>query len=93
MVVAPGTRPTSYPARFQPRDDHFRPHRILVSTASPTVPLSHRGRLAAVRAAGLLGAAPLAGLERVARLAARALNAPVAQVNLLTFDQQVPVAA
>ena len=64
-----------------------------MSTASPTVPLSHPGRLAAIRATGLLGAAPLAGLERIARLAARALNAPVAQVNLLTLDQQVPVAA
>ena len=59
---------------------------------APTVPLSHPGRLSAVRATGLLGAAPIAGLERVARLAARALNAPVAQINLLTLDQQVPVA-
>ena len=64
-----------------------------MSIASPTVPLSHPGRLAAVRATGLLGTAPLAGLERVARLAARALNAPVAQVNLLTLDEQVPLAA
>ena len=60
-----------------------------MTTASRTVPLSHPGRLAAVRATGLLGDAPIAGLERVARLAARALNAPVAQVNLLTLDQQV----
>ncbi|GJG85442.1 hypothetical protein tb265_06230 [Gemmatimonadetes bacterium T265] len=63
-----------------------------MSAARPTVPLSHPDRLAAVRATGLLGQAPIPGLERVARLAARALDAPVAQVNLLTLDQQVPVA-
>ncbi len=63
-----------------------------MTIASPTVPLTHPGRLSAVRATGLLGAAPIAGLERVARLAARSLDAPVAQVNLLTIDEQVPVA-
>ncbi|HEY0777499.1 MAG TPA: PAS domain S-box protein [Gemmatirosa sp.] len=64
-----------------------------MSVTSPTVPLTHPGRLSAVRATGLLGNAPVAGLERVARLAARSLDAPVAQINLLTIDQQVPVAA
>ena len=63
-----------------------------MNIASPTVPLSHPGRLSAVRATGLLGSAPIQGLERVARLAARSLDAPVAQVNLLTLEEQVPVA-
>jgi PAS domain-containing protein len=51
-------------------------------------------RLDALRASGLLvehGSAPV--LARAARLAARALHAPVAQVNLITDTEQWPVAA
>lgn len=39
------------------------------------------------------GAAGDDALSRVARLAARVLNAPVAQVNLVTADAQIPHAA
>ncbi len=56
-------------------------------------------RLAAIEVAGLLAddggadAAPDGVLARVARLAALALGAPVAQVNLVTADAQIPRAA
>jgi PAS domain S-box-containing protein len=49
-------------------------------------------RLAALEASGLLDARTGASLDRVARLARRLLRVPVAQVNLLTADAQVPVA-
>jgi GAF domain-containing protein len=74
------------------------------SDAAPR-PLTDPARLAAVEATGLLPPGAAAGgpdqavglepqlyFERVARLAARALSAPVAQVNLITAAAQVPVA-
>ncbi len=49
-------------------------------------------RLAAVAATGLAhGSIP--GLDAMARLAARALRTPVAQVNIVTADAQVPLAS
>ena len=50
-------------------------------------------RLAALRATGLLAGDRVDTLERVARLAAVGLRAPLAQVNLVTDEAQVPVAA
>jgi hypothetical protein len=46
-------------------------------------------RLAALEATGLLDAPPQASLDRLARLAARVLNAPVALVSLVDRDRQV----
>jgi hypothetical protein len=46
-------------------------------------------RLAAVRATGLLDAPVQPALDRLARLAARILNAPVALVTLVDRDRQV----
>jgi PAS domain S-box-containing protein len=76
------------------------------SAQAPAAPLADPARLAALHATGLLtrmgapGRAPAApppgqegdGFARVARLAARALGAPVAQVNVVTVAAQVPVA-
>jgi PAS domain S-box-containing protein len=53
-------------------------------------PLRDPERLAVLRATGLEGDAVVRAFERVAHLAARALRAPVAQVNLVTGDAQVP---
>jgi hypothetical protein len=47
------------------------------------------GRLAALEATGLLDAPPQASLDRLARLAARVLNAPVGLVSLVDRDRQV----
>ena len=55
--------------------------------------LSDPARLGVLYATGLLDAATVNTFERVARLAARALGAPIAQVNLITDDAQVPKAA
>jgi len=50
-------------------------------------------RLAALRATGLLDVAGRdPAFNRLVRVAARTLNAPVAQVNLVTSEAQVPVA-
>jgi PAS domain S-box-containing protein len=49
-------------------------------------------RLAALDATGLLHGERVEAFDRLARVAARATCAPVAQVNLLTADQQIPVA-
>jgi signal transduction histidine kinase len=49
-------------------------------------------RLAEVEAAGLLDPTRVETFERLARAAARANRAPVAQVNLLTADRQIPIA-
>jgi signal transduction histidine kinase len=50
-------------------------------------------RLAALRATGLLDGGRVDALDRVARLAAAALGAPLAQVNLVTDTAQIPAAA
>ncbi len=55
--------------------------------------LEDPARLAALRATGLLESAEVATFDRVTRLAARALKAPLAQVNLVSADAQVPKAA
>lgn len=55
--------------------------------------LKGRTRLEAVRRSGLLeNAHTIPALNRAARLAARALHAPVGQVNVLTDQFQLPVA-
>ncbi|MEO5816150.1 MAG: PAS domain-containing protein [Gemmatimonadaceae bacterium] len=55
--------------------------------------LNGRLRLEVIRRSGLLEAAgSVPALNRAARIAARALNAPVAQVNILTERAMVPVA-
>jgi PAS domain S-box-containing protein len=50
-------------------------------------------RLAVLRASGLLDEARVELFEMLARAAAHALHAPVAQVNLLTGDMQIPSAS
>ena len=50
-------------------------------------------RLAALRATGLLDGERVDALDRVARLVAVALGAPLAQVNLVTDTVQIPAAA
>ena len=54
--------------------------------------LREPARLAALEASGLLDRASAEALERIARVTARALGAPAAQVNVITADTQVPVA-
>jgi GAF domain-containing protein len=67
------------------------------ATADPVpAPLGDPARLHLLAETGLIAAsaaARLPTLDRVARLAARAVRAPVAQVNLVTEDAQVPAAA
>ena len=50
-------------------------------------------RLAALDATDIRSRARGSALDPIVRLAARALRVPVAQINVLTADQQVPVAA
>lgn len=52
-------------------------------------PLDDRGRLAAISASGLLGPTPVPGFDRLTRLAARLLGAPVALVSLVDDRRQV----
>ncbi len=56
--------------------------------------LKTRARLDAIRHSGLAGDAPahIPAFDRAARLAALALRAPVAQVNLVTDGAQIPLA-
>jgi diguanylate cyclase (GGDEF)-like protein/PAS domain S-box-containing protein len=54
-------------------------------------PLDPR-RLAAVRATGLLDAPPVPALDRLARLAGRVLDAPIALVTLIDAERQLFVA-
>jgi PAS domain S-box-containing protein len=63
--------------------------------AEPEAPRALRDpeRLALLHATGLLDAARLESFDRLARAAARAVRAPVAQVNLLSADRQVPKAS
>ncbi|HEU0055430.1 MAG TPA: ATP-binding protein [Longimicrobium sp.] len=53
--------------------------------------LSHPGRLAAIAASDLLDTGAIPALDRVVRTAARLLDAPVAQLNVITADAQIPV--
>ncbi|MBW3656022.1 MAG: GAF domain-containing protein, partial [Gemmatimonadetes bacterium] len=52
--------------------------------------LKSPARLDVLRAADLLSGERIQAFDRLARAAARATHAPVAQVNLLTGDEQVP---
>jgi PAS domain S-box-containing protein len=79
---APHHRPTG----DEPRD----------TSPSRDAALHDPARLHLLAETGLIAAsaaARLPTLDRVARLAARAVRAPVAQVNLVTADAQVPAAA
>ena len=87
----------------------FRTFTLDGGTLSPdsSGALADPARLAAIDATGLLDAGPpsagtpsagtpsddVPALNRVARLAARALAAPVAQINLVTAKAQIPRAA
>ncbi|UZE46719.1 excisionase family DNA-binding protein [Rhodopseudomonas sp. P2A-2r] len=51
-------------------------------------PWNERARLAAVRQSGLVGSAPDPGFDRLVRLAAYALRAPIAMFTLITEDEQ-----
>jgi len=51
-------------------------------------PWNERARLAAVRQSGLLGSAPDPGFDRLVRLAAHAIRAPIAMFTLITQDEQ-----
>jgi PAS domain S-box-containing protein len=57
----------------------------------PSDPLSQPERLAAIAASDLLDTGAIPALDRVVRTAARLLDAPVAQLNVVTADRQVPV--
>ena len=61
--------------------------------ASDGARLDDPRRLAALRASGLLDGRRRGGLDRIARVAALALRAPTALVNLVTADAEVPVAS
>jgi PAS domain S-box-containing protein len=54
-------------------------------------PLEEPERLAAIAASELLEHDTIPALDRVVRTAARLLGAPVAQLNVITSDQQIPV--
>jgi excisionase family DNA binding protein len=51
-------------------------------------PWNERARLAAVRDSGLLESAPDPGFDRLVRLAAHAIRAPIAMFTLVTQDEQ-----
>jgi excisionase family DNA binding protein len=51
-------------------------------------PWNERARLAAVRQSGLLGSAPDQGFDKLVRLAAHAIRAPIAMFTLITEDEQ-----
>lgn len=51
-------------------------------------PWNERARLVAVRDSGLLGSAPDPGFDRLVRLAAHAVRAPIAMFTLVTQDEQ-----
>lgn len=55
---------------------------------APSEPISSASRLAALRQTGLLDSAGEERFDRLARLAARFLEAPVAQVNFVDQDRQ-----
>ena len=52
------------------------------------VPWNERARLVAVRDSGLLGSAPDADFDRLVKLAAHAIRAPIAMFTLVTQNQQ-----
>ncbi len=90
-AVAGGSPPSDKGAR--PVSDEHVPVPPAAPEDAPSPRLSDPARLAALYATGLLDSASVKTFERVARLAARALRAPIAQVNLMTDDAQVPKAA
>jgi hypothetical protein len=51
-------------------------------------PIRDPGRLAALRATGLLDSPPEPSFDRLTRLAARIIRAPVALVSLVDADRQ-----
>ena len=59
--------------------------------AEPNDVLARPERLAAIAASDLLETGALPALDRVVRAAARLLDAPVAQLNVVTADRQIPV--
>jgi PAS domain S-box-containing protein len=63
------------------------------SIAETRAALADAVRLAALRATDLQSAMRVEALRPIVRLAARALRVPVAQINVLTADAQVPVVA
>jgi PAS domain S-box-containing protein len=70
-----------------------RPAPPAASPPSTRAALENAVRLAALDAADIRSAERIAALRPVVRVAARALRVPVAQVNVLTADAQVPVVA
>ena len=58
---------------------------------SDPTPLNEPRRLAAIAASDLLDTGALPALDRVVRTVARLLGAPVAQLNVVTADRQIPV--
>jgi PAS domain S-box-containing protein len=69
------------PVPYGPRLEHE-----LIAT------LTNPAQLDVLRAADLLAGERIEAFDRLARAAARATHAPVAQVNLLTADEQLPLA-
>ena len=68
--------------------------RLLMQTRQEVVPSTflkpwnESARLSAVRESGLLGSAPDPGFDRLVRLAAHAIRAPIAMFTLITQDEQ-----
>ena len=75
-----------------PRLDALRAADAATRRSVTDAALGDPSRLAAIEASGLLDRASTEALERIARVTARALRAPAAQVNVITADAQVPVA-
>jgi PAS domain S-box-containing protein len=63
------------------------------ATSLPDTPysLAHPTRLAALEASELLDTGAIPALDRVVRTTARMLRVPVAQLNVITPDRQIPV--
>jgi PAS domain-containing protein len=90
MPHAPDSRSDRPP--YAPTLDALRAADPASRRARTDAALREPARLAALEASGLLDRASTEALERIARVTARALGAPAAQVNVITADAQVPVA-
>jgi PAS domain-containing protein len=90
MPNDPASPPVTLP--YAPTLDALRAADPPTRRARTDAALREPARLAALEASGLLDRASTEALERIARVTARALGAPAAQVNVITADAQVPVA-
>lgn len=63
----------------------------MVQGVNQSLALSAADRLRAIEACGLLETAAIPALDRVVHAAAELLSAPVAQLNVITADRQIPI--